>query len=226
MPRRVPIFLALLPLIGTAWAEGPNLTETVAAGPGAVAQLVTAQRGFEVALKSGEPVLLLASIRLARMVVLRAPTAWERVTDGEAPQDQPKGKDAAPDPASSTAVAIIQNFAGDDPMLADYVYDLDAQLPRSRRETAIAADAILGAGQVDHWRMPLSGSVPAEIGVIGDGDTALSLTIVDEAGLPVCTLPASADPLLCGFVPARNGFFSVTITNTGGIENTYRLLGS
>ena len=192
MLHRALIFLSVTFLAVAAKAEEANLSQTRNGGPGAVSQLITAQRGYEMALKSGDPLLLLASVRLARGVVLRAPTAWERVTEGEAPVDQPKGKEGAPDPASSTAVVIAQNFAGDDPNLQDFVYDLDAQLPNSRKETVIAADAILGSGQKDTWRMPLSGAVPAEIGVIGDSDTSLSLTITDEAGLPICTLPPSS----------------------------------
>lgn len=224
MFRVALIFLCLTS--ASALAEEANLSQTEEGRPGAVAHLITAQRGYEMALKSGDPILLLASVRLARGVVLRAPTAWEKVTEGEAPADPPNGKEGAPDPASATAAVIVQNFAGDDPNLQDYVYDLDAQLPNSRKETSIAADAGLGSGQRDIWRMPLSGAVPAEVGLIGDGDTSLSLTITDEAGLPVCALPPSPEPGLCAFTPARNGFFTVTIENTGAAENTYRLLSN
>ncbi len=226
MLRPALIFLPLISLAAVAGADEANISRTQNGAPGAVSQLITAQRGYEMALKSGDPILLLASVRLARGVVLRMPMSWERVTEGEAPADQPQGKEGAPDPASSTAVVIVQNFAGDDPNLQDYVYDLDAQLPNGRKETAIAADAVLGAGQQDSWRMPLSGAVPAEIGLIGDGDTSLSLTITDEAGLPVCTLPPSPEPGLCAFTPARNGFFTIVVENLGAAENSYRLLSN
>lgn len=207
-------------------AEEANLSQAPNAAPGAVSQLIAAQLGYEMALKSGEPVLLLVSVRLARSVVLRPPTLWDRATEGDAPEDQPKGKKGAPDPASSAAVVIVQTFAGDDPNLQDLVYDLDAQLPQGRKETAVAADASLGAGQIDRWRMPLSGEVPAEIGLIGDGDGPLSLTITDETDALICALPASVEPSLCRFTPARNGFFTVTIRNEGTAENSYRLLAN
>lgn len=207
-------------------AEEANISDAPNGAPGAVSQLIAAQRGFEMALKSGEPVLLLVSVRLARGVVLRPPTLWERMTEGDTPADQPIGKEGAPDPASSAAVVIVQTFAGDDPNLQDLVYDLDAQLPQGRKETAVAANADLGAGQLDRWRMPLSGEVPAEIGLIGDGDGPLSLTITDETDALICALPASAEPGLCRFTPARNGFFTVTIRNEGLTENSYRLLAN
>lgn len=219
----VMIFLSA----GTAVrAEEANVTEDQGGASGAVHQLVTAQRGYEMALKSGDVLLLLASVRLARGVVVRPPTSWERVTEGEAPADQPLGKDAAPDPSSATAVAIVQTFAGDDPALQDLVYDLDAQLPHSRKATVVATEAELGVGQVDHWRMPFFGAVPAEVGLIGDGDGPLSLTVTDEAGKLVCVLPPSSEPGLCPFRPARNGFFTITVGNDGLTQNSYRLLGN
>lgn len=222
---RSSLILMLCLSAGTvARADEANVTEAQAGAAGAVHALITAQRGYELALKSGDVLLLLASVRLARGVVLRRPTSWDRTTEGETSEDQPKGKEAAPDPASPTALAILQTFAGEDPGLEDLVYDLDAQLPRSRKPHAISTDAELGVGQTDQWRMPLFGSVPAEIGLIGDGDGPLSLTITDEAGLPVCVLPPSVEPGLCAFTPARNGFFSVTIRNHGVTWTAYRLL--
>ena len=224
--RRLLILSALAATPASVWADDANLSKTANDSLGAVSRLVVAQRGYEMALKSGDAILLLVAIRLARGVVLRSPIAWERVTEGEAPADQPKGRDAAPDPASSAALVIVQNFAGDDPDLQDLVYDLDAQLPQSRKETAVAMDADLGVGQVDRWRMALFGEVPAEIGLIGDGDGPLSLSITDETGPTVCALAASPEPGFCRFIPARNGFFTVTIRNDGPAESHYRLLGN
>lgn len=226
MPRPILALLCLCLTAAPVLAQEANLTETLTGAPGAVSRLIAAQRGYQMALVTGDPILLLAAVRLARGVTLRPPTAWERTTEGEAPADQPRGKEEAPDPASSAAVVIVQTYAGDDPDLQDLVYDLDAQLPHSRKETAVAVEAALGGGQVDRWRMPLSGAVPAEIGLIGDGDTALSLVITDDSGALVCQLPASPEPGLCPFAPARNGFFTVTIRNEGSGENRYRLLSN
>lgn len=224
---RSTLILILFLSAGTfARCEEANVTEAQAGVAGAVHTLITAQRSYEEALKTGDVLLLLASVRLARGVVLRPPTSWDRVTEGESPEDQPQGKEAAPDPASPTALAILQTFAGEDPALQDLVYDLDAQLPRIRKPHAISRDADLGIGQADLWRMPLFGSVPAEIGLIGDGDGPLSLTITDGAGLQVCVLPPGVAPGLCAFTPARNGFFTVTIRNHGSLRNTYRLLAN
>lgn len=229
MPRRVlspimVILLALSPFAGKA--EDANLTSNATGAAGTATRLVVAQQIYEQALESGDAILLLAAIRLARGVSLRAPTAWERTSSGESSADEPKGRMAAEDPASDEAIQIVQGLAGDDPDLQDLVYDLDAQLPQADPDTAVVAVSELGGGQVDTWRMPLSGAVLAEIGVIGDGDSPLALSVADADGNPVCTLPPGLAPALCRITPARNGFFSVTVQNAGAVENSYRLIGN
>jgi hypothetical protein len=224
MPRLAALILALS--LSPAWAEEPNLSATATGTPGSASRLILAQRAYQAALNSGDTITLLAAIRLARSVSLRAPTAWEKTTTGEAPADQSTGRDAPPDPASARAIAIAQGLAGEDPDLQDLVYDLDAQLPHARRPTATITDATLGGGQTDTWRMPLFGEVQAEIGLIGDSDSPLSLTIEDDTGAIVCALPDSFGPGLCRIIPARNGFFTVKVWNLGSVQNSYQLIGN
>lgn len=229
MPRvALPPFLVLLLALSAhaVRAEDANLTTNATGAAGSATRLVVAQKAYELALESGDTILLLAAIRLARGVSVRAPTAWEKTTPKEVPADEPKGRTAAPDPASDNAIQIVQGLAGEDPDLQDLVYDLDAQLPQSDVETAIVSVSDLGGGQVDSWRMPLSGSVLTEIGLIGDGDSPLAVSVTDESGNPVCTLPPGMVPALCRFTPARNGFFTVTVQNAGAVENSYRLIGN
>jgi hypothetical protein len=219
----LPLIIALALPVG---AEEPNLSAMPTGAPGSASRLVLAQRAYAAAMTSGDTVLLLASIRLARSVTLRPPTAWERTTTGEAPADQPAGRAAGPDPAGPEAIAIAQAFAAEDPDLQDLVYGLDAQLPHGRPATGIVASADLGGGQTDVWRMPLFGEVPAEIALIGDGDSPLSLTVSDEAGQVICVVPPGTGPTLCRFAPARNGFFTVEVRNPGAVQNSYRLIGN
>lgn len=229
MPRvALPPFLVLLLALSAhaVRAEDANLTTNATGAAGSATRLVVAQKAYELALESGDTILLLAAIRLARGVSVRAPTAWEKTTPKEVPADEPKGCTAAPDPASDNAIQIVQGLAGEDPDLQDLVYDLDAQLPQSDVETAIVSVSDLGGGQVDSWRMALSGSVLTEIGLIGDGDSPLAVSVTDESGNPVCTMPAGVAPALCRFTPARNGFFTVTVQNAGAVENSYRLIGN
>ena len=225
---RLPFLFTVIILVLSlfARAEAPNLAPDPKGVPGAAARLVLAQQTYETALRTGDPVVLITAIRLARDVTLRPPAAWTRTTEGPPVPDQPDGRSGAPNPAGPEAIAIAQGLAGDDPDLQDLVYDLDAQLPHGRRATAIDAAATLDGGQADDWRLVLAGQTEAELGLIGDGDSALSLTVADDSGNVVCAVPAGVASALCRFTPARNGFFTVRVKNSGTIRNSYRLLGN
>jgi hypothetical protein len=210
-----------------AAGETANLSTDSKGRPGgSAALLVLAQQAYDAALGSGEVMALLTAIRLARSVSLRPATGWERVTSGDAPADAPVGRSAPDDPAGAAALAIAQNLAGEDPDLQDLVFDLDAQVPGRVSLTAVQAQAELFPGQTDDWRLPLFGEVAAEIGLIGDGDSPLQLTIRDEGGATVCARAATTQPVLCQVTPARNGFFTVSIANPGEMANSYRLIGN
>lgn len=212
--------------VGTAFAEADNVAIATSGSPGAAARLLLAQSTYQAAMRTGDAVLLLASIRLARTVTLRPPTGWTRDTSGEAATDEPGENEAPPDPAAPRTIAILQALAKEDPSLQDLVYDLDAQLPHGRQTTATRATSDLAGGQTDIWRIALSGAVPTELGLIGDGDSLLGLTLTDDAGTVICTLPPGKAPGLCRFTPARNGFFNVTVRNPGTVRNSYYLIGS
>lgn len=227
--RRAAPFLAALLLAAQllapaspARAEAPNLSEDPTGTPGPVARLVLAQRTYQAALAQGDAVLLLAAIRLARSVASRRPTSWVKTP----PETTDPDVDTAQDPAGPEALAILQGLASENPDLQDLVYDLDAQRPHDPQGTVAEARAALDGGQGDSWRMPLFGELPAEIALIGGEGSALSLTVADEGGTVVCALPPGTKAGLCGFTPARNGFFTVEVRNEGPDRTSYRLIGN
>ena len=221
MLRHLALILALG--LSPALAEEANLSPQPETVPGAASQMVLAQRLFLTATASGDPVLLLAAIRLARGVALRPAPGWERTTTSEG---EPLTTGGPPDPGSAAALAMLQGLAVDDLDLQDLVYDLDAQVPQGRLPVATVARSDLGGGGRDDWRLPLSGSVAAEIALIGDGGTALGMSVTDETGVVVCARPAMTDPALCRFTPARNGFFTIRVSNAGTGWNSYLLIGN
>jgi hypothetical protein len=225
MRRAAPILAIILATSASLRADPANFAIARTGSANAATRLVLAQKTYEVAMANGDAVMLLAAIRLSRTVTLRPPTGWTLSTAGEVAPDQPTGWTGAPDPAAPQVLAIVQALAGEDPSLQDLVYDLDAQLPHGRSATAVEARSDLGGGQTDTWRIALSGLTPAELGLIGDGDGPLGLGVTDDSGNVICQLPPSHVPGLCRFVPARNGFFSVTVTNPGNVQNSYRLIG-
>jgi hypothetical protein len=209
-----------------ALAEAPNLSTTPVENSGSAAQLVLAQQTYLDAIASGEVRPLLTAMQLARAVTLRPAPGWERTATGEQQPDAPTGAAQPPDPAGEAALTIARNLAGDDPDLQDLVWDLDAQLPGPRILTAVEARAELAPGQTDEWRLPLFGQIAAEIGLIGDGDGPLQMTVVDENGAEICASSAGTRPVLCSLTPERNGFFTVSILNSGSMVNSYRLIGN
>ena len=222
-PRAAVISLVLALAFAPAHAEEANLSAHPEAEAGAASQLVLAQRLFRQASESGDPVLLLAAIRLARGVALRPAPGWERMTGDET---GPSTSAGLPDPAGPAALTMLQGLAVDDPDLQDLVYDLDAQLPQGRLPVATVARSDLNGGATQEWRLPLSGSVAAEIALIGAGNTALGLSVTDDTGAEICSRPPALDPALCRFTPAHNGFFTVKVVNAGADWNSYKLVGN
>lgn len=229
MPRRLLLALCPLLTLAPALAEVPNLTTQTTAttgAAGAAAQLVLAQRVFRQARLTGDPVLLLTSIRLARGVTTRPAPGWALMGESDPPPLQGPVRGGPANPGSAEAFAILQGLAVDDPDLQDLAYDLTAQVPQPRKPVASVAPGGLGAGNQDEWRIPLSGSAPAEIALIGDGGGPLGLAVTDDTGAVICAHPPSPDPALCRFTPARNGFFTVQVTNAGVEWNSYQLVGN
>lgn len=222
------LLLLLCPILGfsTASADAPNVTAGASSEPGAATQLVLAQRLYRAAIQSGDPVLLLAALRLARGVSTRSAPGWNRLSEAATPPVPAPERIIPPDPGSDAALATLQGLAVDDPNLLDLAYDLGAQVPQGRLPVATVARGGLAAGSQEEWRVPLSGAAAAEIALVGDGAMPVGLTVTDEAGGAVCTRTPSLDPALCRFTPARNGFFTVRVTNAGGDWSSYQLIGN
>lgn len=222
------LVLALCPLLtlSPAFADVPNLTTDGPATMGAAAQLVLAQRVYRQAEATGDPVLLLTAIRLARGVTTRAAPGWQVTGQADPPPIPGPERGGPPNPGGEAAFAALQGLAADDPDLLDLAYDLTARVPQTRKPVAAVAPGGIEAGRQDDWRLPLSGAVPAEIALIGDGGGALGLTVTDDSGTVICTQPPSLEPALCRFTPARNGFFAVQVTNAGAEWNSYQLVGN
>ncbi|MFN3844485.1 MAG: hypothetical protein ACK4RZ_01520, partial [Paracoccaceae bacterium] len=72
--------------------------------------------------------------------------------------------------------------------------------------------------------LPLHGGSYAEIAVVGGEEGGLRFQVADENGIVVCQHTSGSDPAVCGFVPAWNGYFFVTVQNTGERPDHYYLL--
>jgi hypothetical protein len=221
----LPLCLIAL-LAAPALADTPNLSAASQVRPGPVARLAIAQRVMDQSLRTGDVVMLLAAIRIARGVTVRPASRWQKDAAQPVSSDAPQGRPLTADPAGPEALALAQGMAGEDPALQDLVYDLDAQLPRSRPTSVVGTYADLADGGTDVWRIAFFGMSPAELALIGDGDGPLDLTVTDDAGNLICADLSTQRTKSCAFTPARNGFFTVTIANRGEVVASYRLIGN
>jgi hypothetical protein len=224
MLRHLVSLLAFACLLGHPSVAQDAISDRPPAGiAGSPTRLVLAQRTYAQALRDGDALALVAAIRLARSVTLRPATGWQRSSTGP---DIGAGPLQGPDPGSDIALTIARNLAAEDPGLQDLVYDLGAQVPHAPPLTAVFAEARLGAGDSDTWRLPLFGAVPAELAVIPLEGGPLAVAIVDEGAMSVCTQTPTAGPSLCRFTPLLNGFFTMTVRNAGPTPAGYRLVGN
>lgn len=217
--------LRLLPALLLSLAA-PVAAQTVKSTEiGTVGRLVLAWDVYAEGLRREDPVLVMTGIRMARGIGQRAATGW-----GGDPLDPPDGE-AAPapglpqDPASDAALALALIMAEGDPDLADLAEEIAGDVARSTPVDLVTSGmATLEPGKSDSYQIAFNGQVPAEVAVIGEGPSPLQLRVEGPEQEPLCQRQAKATPAYCAFIPARNEYFTVTITNLGLAPANYRLV--
>jgi hypothetical protein len=214
-------------LAGAAWAQeapAPNLAPGGDGGtPGGVAQIALAHRLYAQGIARRDAVDAMAAARLAREVKLSALADSAKTEPVEGLPSDP-GAPGAPGPVTIPGMlAAARALSGNDDLLLALLDRIEAEAPDGRI-TAAMAERPLAGGHRDVWAIPFFGGARAELAVIGDGDGNLDLAITDDAGNPVCLASGPDDIAYCDWVPARNGDFTITITNLGTVENTYQIL--
>ncbi len=132
---------------------------------------------------------------------------------------------AAQAPATADEMfAKAMELAGDDETLKGLIEDAMAEGSRGRIGGAVSWLSRLPAGQIDVWEVPFYGNSYAEVAIAGDGDANLDMVITDENGNVICYDVSRSDQVYCDFVPAWDGYFYITVENTGRSRNSYYLL--
>jgi hypothetical protein len=201
---------------------GLNVDTTATGAPGGVARYDMAQALYALGVAAKDPVLALTAGKLAASV---------RMTDvkRDGVQTRAKGVDEAADEATAPAdtgmmFAAARAYAADDENLRALIDGVATEDMRGLNIGASRQINTLPAGALDVWKIPFFGASYAEIGVKGDGDTQLLVTVADENGNEI-TCPARVeDRFYCDFVPRWNGFFNISVRNAGSRKNTYFLL--
>jgi hypothetical protein len=218
--------MALAILTGTALAQdtvAPNIAASGAGEPGGTARIALAHRLYAQGIARRDAVDVMTAARLAREVKL-SPLTASKVTEAVGDTEVPDEKLGGPGPVTIPGmIAAARSLSGNDDVLLTLLDRIEVELPDGS-VTAAIAESPLAAGQRDIWTIPFFGAALAEVAVIGDGDGNLDLTIFDDGGAPICLAGGPGDIAYCDWVPARNGSFTVTVTNLGPVENTYQLL--
>ncbi len=188
---------------------------------GGVAQMAMAQDLYAMGMAQKDALTVLTAAKLAagvdrtdveRELETKVGTRAEEADVADAPVD------------AATMLAAAATLAGEDEVLAGLVEDAGAEGSRGRIGGASQTLSRLPAGAIDTWKVPFYGNSYAELAVLGDGDANLDVLVTDENGNTICYDVSWSDKVYCDFVPAWNGYFQVTVENTGVKRNSYYLM--
>lgn len=199
-----------------------NMDDAATGQPGGVAQFDMAQGLYALSLSNKDALLALTAAKLAAGVQM---TELEREGERKPAETVTEAVDVAEVPADAAAMfASARAFAAGDEILMMLIEEVEAEGARGGIGGASRQLSRLPAGAIDVWKIPFYGSSYAEIGVSGDGDAPLSVTVTDENGNRVSCPVRVHDRFYCNFVPRWNGYFTVSVANTGRKPNSYYLL--
>ncbi len=211
----------VLALPAMAEDKKQNVMVGAASTPGAVSQVELAQQLYALGVANSDALTVLTAAKLAAGVELKE-TDRKKETKGDAPAEDTEGAEAPIDAAAMMAKA--RELAGEDETLVGLIEDAEAEGSRGRIGGASSTLSRLPAGMTDVWEIPFYGESYAEIGVLGDGDSNLDVLVTDENSNTICFDVSRSDKVYCDFTPAWNGYFYVTVQNTGSVRNSYYLM--
>ncbi len=230
--KPLPAMLAVAALVAGATpalardATGPNVDPTATGTPGAVTAFVLAQDLYAIGLAGKDALTVLTAARLAASVDMTEGRVGvpeiNKHSTGKATADDVGAADAQMDAA--TMMARARDLAGEDEMILALIELAEAEGMQAGLGGATRRLSHLPAGMTDVWQVPFHGHSLAEVAVVGDGDASLEVRITDESGNPICQDVGGSDRVICDFVPAWNGYFQISVRNTGVSRNSYYLI--
>lgn len=207
-------------------ADAPtNVDVAGTGGPGATARLVLAADLHAVGLAQKDPLTILTAARLAMGVSTRE-VARDR--EGDVPlQPAPPPTEGVVDTATMLSDATA--LAGEDEVLLTLIERTGAEAialggPQGQVAPVAVTHATLTPGAAETWRIPFYGGSYAEVAILAVPSTALRMAVSDAEGARICADAGASARGYCGFVPAENGYFLVTVSNPGSGDAAYDLL--
>jgi hypothetical protein len=187
----------------------------LAADPTPLDRMRAAHDLYRIGLDSGDGLLVLAAARLRKGVTLRP---VDRAPEGGAmAEGEPLGWQQMLDAAGPL-------IAGD-PVLSDLAEDIAAESDKGVMTGAVYSIVEIRAGGRDKYpSVPFAGGEYAEIYVEGPPGTDLNLMVHDDQGRLVCSDTDISAIAYCGWSPATNGQFAITVVNDGDNGGRYSMM--
>lgn len=220
--KRLALTLALIAAPALAeTAKAPNLDAASVSRPGPALRLYLAQELFFQGLAAKDALALIQSARMMdRIAIIEAP---ERIPEPSGKKLKKGAPPPVPFPGARATLATAEFLAAGDDTLLGLIDAIRAEgaIPRGGVRRSASA---LAPGGTDTWTLAFFGGTSAELAVLGNGQSALSITVADESGASPCATTAAEDRLYCRFTPRENGDFTVTVANPGKAPNAYMLI--
>lgn len=202
-------------LTALALAAALMAAPVLAAEPTPLDRMRTARALYEIGLESGDGLLVLAAARLRKTVAVqpvdRAPEG------GDAAEGEPLGWQQMLD----AALPLISG----DPLLLGLAEDIAAETSKGVMTGPVYSIMEIGAGGTDRYPpVPFAGGQYAEIYVEGPSGTDLNLTVHDDRDRLVCSDTDISAIAYCGWRPAADGKFRITVVNKGANGGRYSMI--
>lgn len=203
-------------LFATLLTTALPITPALADPMGGVARVVLGHAIFAEGAATRDGLAQIAGARLAVGVALQL-TERPPETEGKAPEGAGSAK--APLDALALLTAAEAAVAGDETLsfLLASTRATAAVLPQV---TVKSTPAQIAPGQKQHFRIAADGGAALDLGLVGDGEGALTLIARSDAaelcrttGLPLCSVTLAA-----------SGHVTVTVENTGQTAENYLLI--
>jgi hypothetical protein len=199
----------------------PDVDPAALSHPGPVARLVLAQDLFFQGLATHDPLALIQSARMMlRVGIIEAPDRLPVASGKKLKTDAPP---PVPFPAPQATLATAEALAQGDDLLLSLI-DATRSTEQVPQGGVRRSQSALPPGGTEVWTVAFFGRAPAELAVLGNGQSTLTITVADASGQTPCATTAAADRIYCRFTPLDNGSFTITVTNPGKAVDAYMLI--
>ncbi len=221
LPLTLVLSLSATPIL--AGEKVNHASETKASGK-AVAdqqQLSLAAQLAKYGYDSSDPLALITAARIMKGVSV-SEAQLDKSTSGEGgEQDEKTGSN---DMSVDGLLAKAAKLAGEDEAMQRMIAEVAApaqSLSKGDVDGPGCGTTRVNSNSTDRYSITFQGGRSAVVGISGDGDTDLDLSVFDENGNSICTSSGYSDDEACDWNPRSTGAFRIEVKNLGNVYNEY-----